>query len=62
MLKSFITKNDTLEINSKSIDTAIKESLKLSEIKIDEYQSKVINELCNVKIDFVCDIENRNFK
>ena len=61
-LDFFVTNNNTLEINSKSIDTAIKESLKLSEIKIDEYQSKVINELCNVKIDFVCDIENRNFK
>jgi hypothetical protein len=61
-LKSFIMKNDTLEVISKKMDMGINESLKLSKVKISEYQSKVINELCNVKIDFLCDIENQNSK
>ncbi len=56
----FLQNRNILEISTNKMDFIIYESLKLSKVQINKFQSLVINELGNVKTSFICDV--RNFK
>ncbi|PKL85429.1 MAG: hypothetical protein CVV22_07670 [Ignavibacteriae bacterium HGW-Ignavibacteriae-1] len=58
-LEKFVQHIDTLKITSDKMDMIINETFPLSEFKIGEFQSLVINEMCNVKVDIIFDIDKK---